>query len=357
MSDPLFAFQAIARSARRRILARIAASKAKSRTAALAIVRKELAESEPLLARTLRDAQLLAWLTAGQAVAKPLALPAAEGHGRLVEPPVKSLPREYAGIPGDSYPAGLVLEDRSKSLPPSPPARIHFPDAHDDPPPVIRLPQVERAAKYLQTRLDYTPEEFAQLDDDARSVAFTVAKAQTLDAVTRIRKALTEDVEVGGTLKAFKAVVREALEGSALADHHVESLYRTQTALAYSAGQIDVLRHPLVSDEFPYILYDFTHDSRVRPEHVWLGTHGLNGTGIRRADDPFWKTWYPPCGYNCRCVALPITLEMAAEYGVREAIEWLRTGIEPSRPEFCERPSFKLPKNWVPVGDRLHVAM
>ena len=354
MGDPLPAFRAIARSARKRILARVAAMRNKSQ--ALAIVRKELAEIEPLLARTLRDGQILAWLTAGQTAARQRQRPVAEA----IKPTEAAEISEFRKpeIPSKA-PLGVTFDVESgrNRLPPSPPSRILFPDQPDDPPPVVRLPQVERAARYLQTRLAYTPDEFRELDDDARSVAFTVAKAQTLNAVEHVQRALADDVERGGTLKAFKATVREALDRSAVSDAQVEALYRTHTARAYSAGQIDVLDHPLVADEFPYLLYDYTHDSRVRPEHVWLGKHGLNGTGIRRRDDPFWKLWFPPCGWNCRCVAIPLSLEDAAAHGVREAREWLRTGIPPARPEWCEVPPFKLPKGWVPVGDRLQTAI
>lgn len=360
MGDPLPALKALARSARRRILHRIAASRA-SRTSALAIVRKELAAVEPLLARTLRDAQLLAWLTAGQEAVRPLALPPAataetgpvtEARGQtgtLDRPTAEVYHPRSVVLEGDSRPLVHTGRMGGGSVPPTSP---HFPDEPDDPPPLIRLPQVERAARYLQTRLAYTPEEFAQLDDDARSVAFTIAKAQTLDAVEHVQRALQEDIEQGGTLKQFTTAVREALDASALADHQVETLYRTHTARAYSAGQIEVLDHPLVADEFPFVLYDHTHDARVRPEHAYLGTHGLDGTGVYWRDDPTIRKFYPPCGWNCRCVAIPLSVEDAAARGVRDAVEWLRTGVEP-RHQWVAKPPFDLPKGWVPVGDRL----
>ena len=50
---------------------------------------------------------------------------------------------------------------------------------------------------------------------------------------------------------------------------------------------------------------------------------------------------------NCRCVVLPITLERAAELGVREAQRWVRSGRPPANPEFVEHPPFDLPNGWM----------
>jgi len=48
-------------------------------------------------------------------------------------------------------------------------------------------------------------------------------------------------------------------------------------------------------DVAPFLKYQTAGDERVREEH-----RGLDGT-IRRKEDPFWDTWYPPNGWNCRC--------------------------------------------------------
>ena len=48
---------------------------------------------------------------------------------------------------------------------------------------------------------------------------------------------------------------------------------------------------------YPYLRYQTAEDSRVRPQH-----QRLNGR-VARKDSAFWASYYPPNGYNCRCLA------------------------------------------------------
>ena len=49
---------------------------------------------------------------------------------------------------------------------------------------------------------------------------------------------------------------------------------------------------------YPNLVYRTVGDERVRPEH-----DVLNGT-IKPIDDPFWRTFYPPNGWRCRCTVM-----------------------------------------------------
>ena len=306
-SEPLLTARAIAREVRRRI-AGFAGKLPRSRRADLVrFVRQQLKRSEPELAGAIRDGQILAWIEA------------TTGNAEVVQ--------------------------ISKAEAPLPPMTKLFPETGA----AVRLPAVENAARFLVSRLDYTPAEFVTLTRDAQQTGFTIARAASLDAVESVRQLLAEDVAHGGTVKAFRTAVREVIEESALADHHVETLYRTHVARAYSAGQQDVLDTPLVGDEFPYVEYSATHDGRVRPEHLAMEQLGLDGTAVYRSDDPTIRKFWPPWAWNCRCIVIPISIEDAAEKGVREAREWLRTGHPPATPQFVPRPPFDLPKGWVPI--------
>lgn len=54
------------------------------------------------------------------------------------------------------------------------------------------------------------------------------------------------------------------------------------------------------SDLFPMLRYITANDARVRDSHRIL--HGVT----LPIDDPFWRSWYPPNGWGCRCAVQQI---------------------------------------------------
>jgi SPP1 gp7 family putative phage head morphogenesis protein len=53
--------------------------------------------------------------------------------------------------------------------------------------------------------------------------------------------------------------------------------------------------------DFPLLQYKTAEDDRVRPSHQVLDLI------VKRYDDPFWQTYYPPNGWNCRCDVIQLT--------------------------------------------------
>ncbi len=277
-----------------------------------ATIRDRLLQREPMLAGLIRDGLLGAWLTGGQ-------------RASVIVPRLPA---------GDS----------------PPPIRVAVEAGGDGLPP-IRLPLIERAAYDLQRRQILTPAEFAAISTDAKRTAFTVARSVSTQTVDVVRNALLDDVQRGGTLREFRQAVQGAVDHSMAAPHRLEAVYRTHLAQAYSAGQQDVLDHPLVSDEFPYLLYSATHDARTRPGHLQMERLGIQRSAVYRRDDPIWQLFYPPWGWNCRCLVIPLSVEDAARRGIREAQRWLKTGTPPTNPTWVRTPDFRPPPNW-PTGTR-----
>lgn len=54
-------------------------------------------------------------------------------------------------------------------------------------------------------------------------------------------------------------------------------------------------------DIFPLLQYETVGDQRVRDEHYVIDQV------IKPIDDDFWSTWFPPNGFNCRCIVKRLT--------------------------------------------------
>lgn len=286
MSDtPLLTILALAAYLRKRLLRSVAPSSFPSLGSMLA----NMIPGEEILARTFRDGQLLGFLDGSTELVK--AIPAAKTPA---SPPVlaRALPAHFElEFPGIG------------SRPPEPPPPI-FPERPGDPAPVARFPAIEKAGQYLKDRIAFTPAEFRMLDDEARAVGFTVAKTMSLDAVEKVRDALADEVMQGTSLKAFRGRIADVIEESALAPHHVEAIYRTHTARAMAYGQLSVIDHPLISDQFPYGMYAAVHDGRTRATHLALESLGMrliDGSrgSIYRIEDPVLRRYWGPWDWNC----------------------------------------------------------
>lgn len=296
-----------------------AVSKATTPEDAVRAARLVLSSFLPAMTRRIAEAHLAAVLLGQHTIA------------RRVEPSAPAIP-SHAEPP---------------IVPPTPHPSVEPHDEH----PLVHLPMIKQAAKDMQERRLVTRDIFARLDYDARAKAFTVAGIEAESALGKIRDVVTETVEKGETLEAFKNRVEASLdEGNALSDAHMETVFRANVYGAYSDGMNRLLERPVVGDLFPYRAYYSIRDDRRRPEHGALEKLGLNGTNIYRADDPTWKRFLPPWAFGCRCGWVALTVKQAAERGVQEAIDWLANDRPPIQPEWVEPPPFEPSSDWVRQG-------
>lgn len=263
-----------------------------------------------MLAQTIADALLADWLGGGQQVASQL-------------------------------PAGAI-QSPPTNLPP--PSRVTFfqPDE-----PIIRFPLIEQASQYLANLRVLPYSDFVNRDLRFKAEAFTVARIFSQDALQKIKEALFEDVQKGGTLDEFRGRVDDILTDEVLSDRRIENIYRTNVSRAYSEGMDRMLNHPLVTGEFPFEMTVPVRDSRLTPMCDLVSKSGLDGTGIFLRDDPEWIRLKPPRHYQCRCGRIALSLEDAAnKYGIEYAIRWLKSGQQPP-PEYVPRIPVDLPKGWI----------
>ena len=171
------------------------------------------------------------------------------------------------------------------------------------------------AADYIRGKAVADPKNFGKLPDQLKQRAFAVAGIEQLDVVRKLRDIIAklpqganwDDVKkdlaaeistyTGGDLKAAKA--------------RAEHTLRTQGFQAYS-----VARHQqqmATVGSHPYWMYETVGDNRVRAGHA-----ALDGK-VLRADDPWWKTHYPPWDWGCRCVVIALDEEDAQEFGISKS--------------------------------------
>lgn len=172
----------------------------------------------------------------------------------------------------------------------------------------------EAAADYIHGKAVADPTHFGNLPPQLKQRAFTVAGIEQLDALQRIRDAVAKLPEGASWDEAKKEIAAEIspfVGGDMKAARaKAEFTLRIHGAQAYA-----VARHQeqmSVVGRFPYWQYETVGDSRVRPGHA-----ALDGK-VLRADDPWWKTHYPPWDWGCRCIVHALDEEDALDIGVTD---------------------------------------
>ena len=171
----------------------------------------------------------------------------------------------------------------------------------------------EAAVGYLRRLLDVSRTELREVERTFETNALDIASKASAAVETKLRRTMAEITADGAHTKEGVARLTKAFKDSGVTPHNsfsIEAVYRTQTALAYSAGRQDVEADPDINE----ILWGYTYvtvgDDRVRPEHA-----ALDGTTAPK-DDPIWNTIYPPNGWAC---LLPGTVVEGAVLGASKA--------------------------------------
>ncbi|WP_395049415.1 phage minor head protein [Flavobacterium sp.] len=128
------------------------------------------------------------------------------------------------------------------------------------------------------------------LQDNARLFGVLKTHAQLFEA----SKLLLDDK---GILKPFSQLSHEYDKlNIAYNKNYLEAEYEFAVGSSQMAAQWEGF-----SDSDRYELqYRTAGDNRVREEHV-----ALNGTTLPKSD-PFWNSYTPPNGWNCRCTAVEV---------------------------------------------------
>lgn len=162
-------------------------------------------------------------------------------------------------------------------------------------------------------RIPVTDEELAQLTEELRPFAFTVASTTQADMVQQVYEALDTAIAQGTTFEDFKEDISNRLGDSwseASEAPSLETVFRTNVLTAYNDGRDEIIDSAKETHE--YLRFDAIHDDRTTEECL-----ALNGT-ILPVDDSFWDTHRPPIHFNCRSILTPLRLEDAEKEGISD---------------------------------------
>ncbi|MCT8566023.1 minor capsid protein [Glaesserella parasuis] len=215
-----------------------------------------------------------------------------------------------------------------------------------------------------------------ELYDSALARATTLSKLTDLDITRDIygsmekarregksfnewKKTLVDDLERKGWVYGHDKAISRGIDGKLLADpktgehfgtpRRLNTIYRTNMQQAYSAARYQ--RYMDNVDNRPYWQYSAVGDKRTRPAH-----QALNGK-IYRYDDPFWATFYPPNGFNCRCTVIALSERDLKRKGIEQVGSSEALLVKAKRPKDKlgnqeETIGFKLPDGTVRVADK-----
>lgn len=235
----------------------------------------------------------------------------------------------------------------------------------------------EQAVEFLRQKKMLAAKVFAKdLKESALARAATIARLssaemtkdiyQSLETAMREgkplhqwKKELVGEFERKGWLAGHDKKISKGIDGKLLADpktgeyfgtpRRLNTIYRVNMQSAYSAARYQRLRDNV--DNRPYWQYSAVGDARTRPAHL-----ALSGK-IYRYDDPFWTTFYPPNGFNCRCTVIALSDRDLARRGIDEVGDSSEFLVEATRPadKFGNKEKtvgFKLADGSVRIADK-----
>lgn len=235
----------------------------------------------------------------------------------------------------------------------------------------------KQAIEYLHQKKLLASKVFkSELFDSALARATTISKLSSLEMTRDIyasmeqalkegkgfnawKKELVSELERKGWVFGHDKAISRGIDGKLIADpktgeyfgtpRRLNTIYRTNVQAAYSAARYQ--RYMDNVDNRPYWQYSAVGDQRTRPAH-----QALNGK-IYRYDDPFWATFYPPNGFNCRCTVIALGERDLKRKGIDEVGSSEPFLVKAKRPKDKhgnqeETIGFKLPDGTVRLADK-----
>lgn len=164
----------------------------------------------------------------------------------------------------------------------------------------------EEAIKYFRKKINLPTKTWKDIWQEMHSRAFVVAGAMKEDLLRDLREAVDKAISEGTTLRDFRKSFRETVEKHGWKYKGGEGwrtavIFDTNLGVAYSAGHYKQMTDPDVLKVRPYFRYVPSSSASPRDEHrQWYNL-------VLPADDPFWKTHWPPNDWGCKCGVVSVS--------------------------------------------------
>lgn len=152
---------------------------------------------------------------------------------------------------------------------------------------------------------DYKGKRQAEQATQASKISVLTAARQAQQVFDQLKKS-------GLDFGEFKKAVKNGLLDVDLTKEQRDKAIRTNAQVAYNRGRWTQQQS---SGRITHLMYLTREDAKVRPNHA-----AINRV-ILPKDHKFWRTHYPPNGFNCRCVAIGLDAEEAVRVGVTKAAD------------------------------------
>lgn len=165
----------------------------------------------------------------------------------------------------------------------------------------LELSVFSNVLKYLTNKVSL---DLNSLQKQYDTLALKVLSSASDNINNELAKTVNELISGGAHVREAKQILGAKFDQLGLkpaSKSQLETIFRTQTQIAFSAGKYRAERGtPHIEKELWGYKYVTAGDDRVRPTH-----DALEGVTLPK-DHPFWTMFYPPNGWNCRCQAIPL---------------------------------------------------
>lgn len=175
----------------------------------------------------------------------------------------------------------------------------------------------QQQVDFLQQKVRLPTESYKDLESFQHDRAFVAAGAMKADLLNDLQGAIVKAAKDGTGLKAFQDDFDNIIgkhgwlqdEAKGYTAWRAKIIYKTNMSASHAAGRYKQQTDPEMIKHRPYLMYRHNTIENPRQQHV-----KLNGL-VLRADDPFWRVYYPPNGYGCNCTVDSLNERQLAALG------------------------------------------